>query len=58
MNVPSELANKVIENLKGTPFVMTILVINVIVLAGFAVTLYHIDNAIERRDKILERCIK
>jgi hypothetical protein len=30
------LASQVIENLRGTPFVMALLVINIIVLAGFA----------------------
>jgi hypothetical protein len=32
------LASQVIENLRGTPFVMALLVINIIVLAGFAFT--------------------
>lgn len=58
MNVPTELADKVIENLRGTPFVMVILIINVLVLAGFGFTLHEVGNAIERRDNILEKCIK
>jgi hypothetical protein len=52
-----ELASQVIENLRGTPFVMALLVINIIVLAGFAFTLHEVGNAIERRDAILKACI-
>jgi len=58
MNVPSELAGKVIEQLRGTPFVLALLVINMIVLAGFAFTLHEVSSAMERREKIIERCFK
>jgi hypothetical protein len=58
VNVAPEIAHRVIEQLRGTPFVLALLVINVMVLAGFAFTLHEIGNSIERRDKILERCIK
>jgi hypothetical protein len=52
-----EPALQVIENLRGTPFVMALLVINIIGLAGFAFTLRDVGNAIERRDAILKACI-
>lgn len=58
MNVPAELAHKVVENLRGTPFVMVILIINVLVLAGFAYTLHEVGDAIQHRDTLLEKCIK
>jgi hypothetical protein len=44
--------------MKATPFVLAILIINVTVLAGFAITLHEVGAAIARRDNILERCIK
>jgi hypothetical protein len=58
MSVPTELAHKVIETMRATPFVLALLIINIAVLSGFALTLYQVGNAIERRDRILERCIK
>ncbi|TYL87420.1 hypothetical protein [Bradyrhizobium cytisi] len=53
-----ELARQVVEQLKGTPFVLALLVINVIVLAGFAYTLHQVSNAMERRETILQSCIE
>lgn len=47
-----------VEQLKGTPFVLALLVINVIVLAGFAYTLHQVGNAMERREAILQSCIE
>jgi ABC-type amino acid transport system permease subunit len=51
------LLSQVIENLRGTPFVMALRVINIIGLAGFAFTLREVGNAIERRNAILKACI-
>jgi hypothetical protein len=53
----SQLAQQVVEQLRGTPFVLALLVINVIVLAGFAFTLHEVGNAIERRDALIKSCI-
>ncbi|TYL96598.1 hypothetical protein FXB40_11130 [Bradyrhizobium rifense] len=53
-----ELARQVVEQLKGTPFVLALLVINIIVLAGFAYTLHQVSNAMERRESILQSCIE
>ena len=55
---PKEIANQVLENLRGTPFVMALLVINVIVLMGFAFTLHEVADSIERRDKTIEKCLE
>jgi hypothetical protein len=53
-----ELAQQVIENLRSTPLVMALLIINVLVLAGFAFTLHEVGNAIERRDGLIKACIE
>jgi hypothetical protein len=53
-----ELAAQVIDNLRGTPFVLALLVINIIVWAGFAFTLHEVGNAIERRDAMVRACIE
>jgi hypothetical protein len=53
-----ELAAQVVEQLRGTPFVLALLLINVIVLAGFALTLHEVAKSIARRDVMLERCMK
>jgi predicted aspartyl protease len=53
-----ELADKVIDTMKATPFVLALLIINIAVLGGFAFTLHEVGNAIERRDGILEKCIR
>jgi hypothetical protein len=54
----TQLATQVIEQLRGTPFVLALLVINIIVLAGFAFTLHEVGNAIERRDGLIKACIE
>ena len=53
-----ELTAQVIEQLRGAPFVLALLVINIIVLAGFAFTLHEVGNAIERRDGLIKSCIE
>jgi hypothetical protein len=58
MNIPADIAHKVVDNLRGAPFVLAILILNILVLAGFSLTLWQVGNAIERRDKILEKCIR
>ncbi|MET3969078.1 hypothetical protein [Bradyrhizobium sp. S3.9.1] len=58
MNAPVELAHKVVDQMKATPFVLAILIVNITVLAGFAYTLHEVSGAAARRDTILERCIK
>ena len=49
MNVPSDIAHKVVDQLRGTPFVLALLVINVVVLAGFAFTLHEVSSAMEQQ---------
>jgi len=57
MNVPAELAKQVVDSLKATPFLLALLVINMVVLSGFAYTLHHVASSIERRDNILAKCL-
>jgi hypothetical protein len=52
-----QIAEQVVESLKGAPFVLALLVINIIVLAGFAFTLHEVGDAIERRDGLIKTCI-
>ena len=58
MNVPADIASKVIDSMRATPFVLALLILNVVVLCGFAFALHEVGNAIERRDNILEKCIR
>lgn len=58
MNVPHNIADKVIDSMKATPFVMALLVVNTIALAGFAYSLHEISKAADRRDNLLELCMK
>jgi hypothetical protein len=53
-----DLAGKVIETMRATPFLLALLIINVAVLAGFTFTLNEVSKAVARRDAILEKCIK
>ena len=56
MNVPKDVVRSVTESLKGTPFVMAIVILNVLSLVGFAYTLHEVGDAIERRDAIIKAC--
>jgi hypothetical protein len=57
VNVPAELAKQVVDSLKATPFLLALLVINMVVLGGFAYTLHQVAYSIERRDNILAKCL-
>jgi hypothetical protein len=53
-----ELAAQVIEQLRGTPFVLALIVINCIALAGFAFTLHEVSKGNSRRDAMIQACIE
>jgi hypothetical protein len=57
MNVPADIAKQVVESLKGTPFVLSLLVVNIIVLIGFALVLHEVSQAMERREAMILKCI-
>jgi hypothetical protein len=44
--------------MKGTPVLLGALLLNVLVLVGFAWTLHEIAGVQERRDGILKACIE
>ena len=46
-----------IDALKGTPFLLGMLILNIVVLIGCAWTLHEVSNAMERRESILKACI-
>jgi Tfp pilus assembly protein PilX len=58
MNVPTDIAKSVVESLRGTPFVLVIVLLNTIVLAMFTFTLYSVSNAMERREGLIKACIE
>jgi hypothetical protein len=58
MNVPTDIAKDVVASLRGTPFVLVIIVLNTIVLGMFTFTLYSVSEAMERREGLLKACIE
>lgn len=58
MNVPSDLAKQVVDQLKGTPFVLALLIVNIIALGGFGYTLNEVSNAMERREALILKCLE
>jgi hypothetical protein len=57
MNVPTDIAKQVVDSLRGTPFVLSLLVVNIIVLIGFALTIHEVSNAMERREAMVMKCL-
>jgi hypothetical protein len=57
MNVPQDIASKVIDTMRATPFVLALLVVNTIALGGFGYSLHEISKAALRRDTLLEKCM-
>jgi len=58
MNVPGDIAKQVVETLRGTPFVMALVVVNIIALIGFGFVLNEVSNAMERRESLIKACIE
>lgn len=58
MNVSGDLARQVVDQLKGTPFVLALLVVNVIALFGFGYVLHEVSSAMERREDLIKACIE
>jgi len=58
MNVPTDIAKQVLDTMRTTPFVLAIMIINGAALVGFAYTLHEVSNAMERREALLDRCLK
>ncbi|MCP3471383.1 hypothetical protein NLM33_13685 [Bradyrhizobium sp. CCGUVB1N3] len=51
------LANNIVESLRTQPLVLALVLVNVIVLAGFAFTLHEVGKSIERKDAMLQSCV-
>jgi hypothetical protein len=58
MNVPSDVAKHVVESLRGTPFVMALVIINICALLGFGYVLHEIGNSMERREAWVKYCLE
>ena len=58
MNVPTDVARSVVDSLKSTPFLLALVVINVIALLGFGYILHEVSNAMERREGLIKACIE
>jgi len=58
MNVPTEVAKQVVESLRGTPFVMALVIINIVALVGFGLVLNEIGNSMERREAWVKLCLE
>ena len=58
MNVPTDIAKQVVESLRGTPFVLALVMINIIALVGFGFILSEVSNAMERREGLIKACIE
>lgn len=58
MNVPTDIAKDVVASLRGTPFVMALVIVNVIALFGFGIVLNEVSNAMERREGLIKSCIE
>lgn len=54
----AEVARSVVDSMKSTPFLLGLMVINIIVLIGFAFTLREVGKGIERRDVIIKDCVE
>ena len=54
----AEVARTVVDSMKSTPFLLGLMVINILVLIGFAFTLREVGKAIERRDVIIKGCVE
>jgi hypothetical protein len=47
-----------IEALRGTPFLLAIVILNILVIVSMALTLHYVSNAIERRDGLIKSCLE
>jgi hypothetical protein len=53
-----QIANHLIDVLEKQPLALALVVINLLFLIAFFWMLREIDQAVERRDVMIERCIK
>jgi hypothetical protein len=58
MNIPAEVAGKAVDALRSTPVMLGLILLNVVMLTGFAYTLSQISSGLERRDAMIKACIE
>jgi hypothetical protein len=58
MNVPTGVVRQAIESLRGTPFVLALVILNIVSLLGFWMVLHSVSEAMERREPLLRACIE
>lgn len=58
MNVPQDVAKSVIDSLKGSPFLLALITINIIALLGFGYVLHEISDSMERREAWVKYCLE
>ena len=52
-----QIAVNVVEALHNQPLILALVVINMIVLAGFAFTLHEVSKSVERKDALLSELV-
>ena len=58
MNIPSDVIKQTIDGLKSTPAMLMVVLLNIVMLAGFAYVLHEVAQAQERREDLLKACIE
>ena len=53
-----QIAVNVVEALRNQPLILALVIINMIVLAGFSFTLHQVSNSIERKDALVAELIR
>ena len=53
-----QIAVNVVEALRNQPLILALVIINMIVLAGFAFTLHQVSNSIKRKDALVAELIR
>jgi hypothetical protein len=52
-----QIAVNVVEALHNQPLILALVVINMIVLAGFAFTLHEVSKSVERKDALFSELV-
>ena len=52
-----QIAVNVVEALRNQPLILALVIINMIVLAGFAFTLHEVSKSVERKDALFSELV-
>jgi hypothetical protein len=58
MNVPTDVIKHTVDALKGSPILLVVLILNLVVFAGFGFVIWQVSNAMERREAIIRSCFE